>query len=1079
MYWPWVEKDGEQLRVRLVPLTTAEGLTVPAVLASLQALGSAASPTSATPPILSPLGSIWALQVTIVQAREKGELDWFAGVADHPTWRRALAGLLVQIQRSGIGWQKLATEWSQPDSKELARLLQMAAARFATPWQIAWQLVELLRDGHVLPQALADVSRLAVDCRHLEPGIWERELVEAALSRGWSAEVFLSMPPASAGLQENVSLWSLNAPWLQGLQARFAGRLVLTYPRALPRAPTDTALRMLQDCWPEIPTELPCDGTVKLIAAASGLLEANWIARDVARRAERKPGSTMAIAVRDAASYLPLLADQLDRLRITWESNLALPFARSPVCRHARAVIEAAKENWPLEQLLQVLGSPFFPPAVLSNVSLARMKRFLHHVRYVDDKVSPIHLLPQRWQRIEKLGGSHAVQAAEEVDSFCRALVEVLPNVQRPGGVQTALHAPVSAEDICRVLDKLTKPIRAVCDSGCSAIVVTLEREWAILRQAIETAGRAWQACGLAGGTWEQWVEYFQELHGLAHPCAQTRPREQGPVVRVVGLAEAVSLEPEVLYAPGWHDRYGHGVDAWGNPAPDHAVALLSAATREQLSALADSSWGADRLEAEERARWAGLLAPSECLVLTAPVAEDADREFGPGELFFVLKTALKEPEEPAPEERTLCPAAVRGVQFTHTYSRLVPPLPDCRTEDEFQARLALVTTQPGNVVAGAVPDGWQSVDLQSERQLSIEKLREHWSDPATQRWLRGAAIERCRDEALRRKHPSPWMGHLGSAARLQMLREKEVQDAYAIDSREPQEYARCPFRYLVARLLQEHWLEDAEGGRRKRFGALIHRILQCYGARVSQLERHDWEHLEQLARACFDEFWQGAFWGGDFWRVREWEWVVARLRRALELAKQDEDQWRIRHVELGLDDVVIRLDDTRKLRLSARIDRIDVAANGDALRIVDYKTGRKRNGLDKLFAQGIEQQVYLYRLALATAWKEGTRLRDRLGLPSDWPTIESRIRGQYVYLHEGEVQEIAYSAGDDERIREHLCKLHEGLSAGRFPVEPASPDECRRCFFGAVCRIDQHRPGGAGDAAQAGASAGEIEGSS
>ncbi len=129
-----------------------------------------------------------------------------------------------------------------------------------------------------------------------------------------------------------------------------------------------------------------------------------------------------------------------------------------------------------------------------------------------------------------------------------------------------------------------------------------------------------------------------------------------------------------------------------------------------------------------------------------------------------------------------------------------------------------------------------------------------------------------------------------------------------------------------------------------------------------------------------------------------------------------------------------------RTVTLSAKVDRIDVLANG-SLRVIDYKS-RKTPDLK----QALQLPIYSYvaRESLQRArggrWTIAEALY--LSFEGDKPVVSLRARGRTLEELLDEAQHRMLGALDD-------------IAAGRFPPSPAKRGLCGPCPYRAVCRLE------------------------
>ncbi len=272
--------------------------------------------------------------------------------------------------------------------------------------------------------------------------------------------------------------------------------------------------------------------------------------------------------------------------------------------------------------------------------------------------------------------------------------------------------------------------------------------------------------------------------------------------------------------------------------------------------------------------------------------------------------------------------------------------------------------------------------------------------------------------------------------------------------------YARCPRRYFLSRVLRLDRPEEPEAVRRIRpdvRGTLVHAILQRFYEETQaagELPLHpEYEprYRQRLAavaaQCCAEEEQRGRTGAPLVWEVERLaieedlsEWLTA------EIALAQESGLIPVHYEAGfgtrggaLPAVTFDVDGIR-LAFRARVDRIDRSADGRTFRVVDYKTGRRRDERDGLLRGGTAMQLPVY-------------LRGALAL---MPDADGSAEYHYV-TRTGTFARVRFDLATlRERETEIATVLRitaEGVAAGRFLPHPGEKAEnCRYCPFAEVC---------------------------
>jgi RecB family exonuclease len=180
--------------------------------------------------------------------------------------------------------------------------------------------------------------------------------------------------------------------------------------------------------------------------------------------------------------------------------------------------------------------------------------------------------------------------------------------------------------------------------------------------------------------------------------------------------------------------------------------------------------------------------------------------------------------------------------------------------------------------------------------------------------------------------------------------------------------YLRCPYRFYLQRLLKLSAVcDDRLELDRSGFGTLAHDILCAFGksdvkdlSSVDQLRTSLREILDQVVRERFDERPLAA-------TCVQIEQLWERLKAFAEKQAQWRDQgWRIEQVEVMGQDVCAPWEvDGQPVRLTGRIDRIDVHEDTGERILWDYKTSDDGDSPDKTHRkknEWVDLQLPLYR---------------------------------------------------------------------------------------------------------------------
>ncbi|RMG32509.1 MAG: PD-(D/E)XK nuclease family protein [Planctomycetota bacterium] len=254
-------------------------------------------------------------------------------------------------------------------------------------------------------------------------------------------------------------------------------------------------------------------------------------------------------------------------------------------------------------------------------------------------------------------------------------------------------------------------------------------------------------------------------------------------------------------------------------------------------------------------------------------------------------------------------------------------------------------------------------------------------------------------------------------------------------------DYLRCPFRFYLKHVLRLRTVDDtAEELDAQAFGTLIHEALRIFGesdlrdaCNPKEIAELLDETLHQLVRASF----------GNPPRVAvalQVERARERLRRFAEWqAQRRSEGWRICHVEFRQHDCDFVADEdapgggAQSIRLTGRIDRIDVHEDTGEWALLDYKTGDNARDPERQHRRRghwVDLQLPLYRHLVRSI------------LPEDAP-----IQLGYVALSKRESEELLRLAEWEEAELQEADKtarqVVRQILAGRFwPPSPDIPPE-------------------------------------
>jgi len=282
--------------------------------------------------------------------------------------------------------------------------------------------------------------------------------------------------------------------------------------------------------------------------------------------------------------------------------------------------------------------------------------------------------------------------------------------------------------------------------------------------------------------------------------------------------------------------------------------------------------------------------------------------------------------------------------------------------------------------------------------------------------------------------------------------------------------WARCPFRYLLGRVLHVRAVERPEARDRisgRDRGTLIHAVLETFlGGHPREAPEQPWSSAERaelraMAEAACDDVERLGLTG----RPVLWKLERARVLRELDRVLDTDELVRAERglvphaVELAfgtngdsLPPVRFELQTGASVAFRGRIDRVDRDREG-CFEVFDYKTGLADVSADDLADDpvdgGTRLQLALYALAVR----------------QDEP--QHPVRASYWFTRNAgndALQGFALDATAEARVRDVLDLVSEEITDGHFPAYPGEdnyvrgPENCRYCDYDELCPRDRVR---------------------
>ncbi len=288
------------------------------------------------------------------------------------------------------------------------------------------------------------------------------------------------------------------------------------------------------------------------------------------------------------------------------------------------------------------------------------------------------------------------------------------------------------------------------------------------------------------------------------------------------------------------------------------------------------------------------------------------------------------------------------------------------------------------------------------------------------------------------------------------------------------QEWAQCPFRYLLASVLRVRDVPRPEATDRISAldeGNLVHAILEEFvrgAGPVSPTRRWADEDSDRLrgivARVCDNAEARGITGRELLWRFgrRRIEQTAARFLRVDEALRHEHaaapspDGLEVPFGLDGVPGVRVSLPGARPVTFRGRIDRVDRSPDGERVVVYDYKTG-SASGYEELAADPVMagRRLQLPVYALAALEQTGARDADAFY----WFTTDQDVdRPDLGYEFRPEVR---------ERFETVLGLIVDGIDRGCFPARPGELRydarvhreefwECRYCPYDRICPLDR-----------------------
>lgn len=835
------------------------------------------------------------------------------------------------------------------------------------------------------------------------------------------------------------------------------------------------------------------DGTLSLIAAPGRYREIEEVGRAIRKRLEGgTPASSIAILARDLSGYGEIIEDVARRYRIPLHQRRGAPLSAAPLVRTLLALVETARDGFPRDATLGLLGNSYvdFPmrsPASRAPIEPARIERIVRDAGVLGERAEPwtrsLSRYARRLARPDAQGrepGEGRRRAISEVRAVARGL-RAFFDLLRPLSDTRPLPHRIAAlrQTVLRL--RIPSRLRASADV---LEVDHLRRDllaWRSFERCLVSLETSASRLGLSGPPvdTDRFLELLAEaMDGVTIPDPPPDPAG----VRVLTVHDARGLSFDSVFIVGCTEgsfplrRFDRAVFS-----DEERRAFNDAHGVRVFRSLSIIRWE------EPLLFYLALAAAEREVVCTFP---NADSEGTPqlpstfvSDILKLVDVPSARKEAKSDEER----AAWDGFVLEVPADEAAPPLGRVSDSAELLHRTALdlfaaiPPPRPELRVALLGRIGRRSPslsrlieDLRSDHAIAAARERFFW-EPGT---------------AARSGLAGSWTGRLRDPETISAIARRHVDSpGLAWSPSALERYGACPFRYFSGTVLgldelPEPTLEIDAMSR----GRLVHRILELfYRERLDDSQRPPLDspaakdHLAQAAKVVCEE-WERQESIGDphFWALERRSILRALKRHLPREAEECEEHPYVPsgfEVPFGLRPGEapgpVEIADGRgdAVRVRGVIDRIDVTPDGDALRVVDYKFskgGEHYRGLvrpEALASRSFQMPAYLFA---AEAWLRATGKTK----PSTREAAYALLRAaKYLYVPLEKPDLADYSETDPEKwsllppgrpnFARALVSIRDGVRSGRFDV---SPTECGEwfCPFRTVCRYVE--VSGAGD---------------
>jgi ATP-dependent helicase/DNAse subunit B len=775
-----------------------------------------------------------------------------------------------------------------------------------------------------------------------------------------------------------------------------------------------------------------------------------------------KPGE-IAVVFRSPQDPGSLAAEVFERLGlpVAWEQGLRLD--RVPILRALVAMLKLDLDDWPFNSLLAVIGGNYFNPPWpewQKNDAAVDLERTIRQRQIPQGRATLLQELNRKFRPVKNGELPDVLPDGSLLNDDGLNDIDHSSSLFKLAAAFDELPQKATLPDWAKAWEKLARQT-GMLNTISGEIENDIQRAdaaaWNLLMSILSSGDRlaGWLKQHPPELNREEAVRALLDILGSERlPIAE----EESGRVRVLSASSVRSLHLPYLFLAGLSEK--------AFPQPDREDRLYSEAEylrliEQNLPLVARS----ERNREEMLLFYEAVTRATKRLYLSYPALDDSAQPLSPSPF-------LLEVEQACGKDKI---AKTEATDF-----RPVPKTTQPLSPAEFRIA-AMAEALEGNY-------HWLAGMRQFAMPSSPASLpKGEGSVSAAQNLFAGLELTMLRQD---RDRFGAAEGLLSSPEVRKLLRT-EFSSSRTFSVTELEAYARCPYRYLLEKVLKVEPLEDIalETDYMER-GQTVHEVLAAFHRRVNETlggpgspAKLDAEQFEQLMQAAMEEGLPPSLgnpvraalreidrrlvvkWLADYRRQHEAYdslWTECQSPPAPEFfeisfgkSKHPSTTW---HIEAPFEIA----DDKETIRLSGRIDRVDTGKAGGKVifNILDYKTGYSAKfSLDE-FMHGTALQLPVYALAVAEIF-----LNDRDALP--W-------RAGYWYVAKDGFKNVQalkmYRHGEDEleleeeweTVRDEVAGivtgLVHGMRGGYFPVFNRNLRCASSCPFGTICRINQIR---------------------